>query len=311
MASHKPQEVLMHDNLDNSSKRRWPRRRLGVVLASAVGALVIVTVAAAANSASFPDQPGDVTLVPDITALNVSNDDAGTITISMTFSPSRTIGLPGDEFGVALDLDQNPDTGSVYYGTEVLMVFEQSGLHFGRAAGNGFTAAPPPPSLHGTIGNGVVTFSVNASDLGLAPNGGFNIVALSDSAVVGELDTAPDIRTFNYQLVVGPPPPPPPPDTRAPVDRAFASHGVHGKTVRLSYWAADGRGATADTLRVYRKSRLLGTVRIRLGDASPFLNYYARWHAPRKVRGKLRFCVQSTDAAGNRSNQSCAPLTIR
>jgi hypothetical protein len=309
MASHNPQEVFMHDNLDNSNKR-MSRRRLGVLLASAVGALVIVAVAAAANSASFPDRPGDVTLAPDINRLDVSNDDAGTITINVVFPPGRTIGLPGDVVGVALDLDQNPDTGSVYYGTEALVLFQQSTLHFLRAAGNGFSAAAPPPSLHGAIGNGVVTFSVNASDLGLTPSGGFNIVALSDSTVVGELDAAPDIRTFNYQLVPGPPPPLVS-DTRAPVDRAFASRGVHGKTIRLSYWAADGRGVTADTLRVYRKSRLLGTVRIRLGDASPFLDYYARWHAPRKVRGKLRFCVQSTDAAGNRSNLSCAPLTIR
>jgi hypothetical protein len=310
MASHNPQEVFMHDNLDNQRKRRWPRRRLGVVLASAVGALAIVAVAAAANSASFPDRAGDVTLAPDINRLDVSNDDAGTITINVVFPPGRTIGLPGDEVGVALDFDQNPDTGSVYYGTEVLVLFQQSTLHFLRAAGNGFSAASPPPSLHGAIGDGMVTFSVNASDLGLTPNGGFNIVALSDSTVVGELDAAPDIRAFNYQLVPGPPPPLGS-DTRAPVDRAFASRGVHGKTVRLSYWAADGRGVTADTLRVYRKSRLLRTIRISLGDASPFLNYYARWHAPRKVRGKLRFCVQSTDAAGNRSNLSCAPLTIR
>ena len=298
----------MHDDLDKSNKR-GSRRRLGVLLASAVGALVIVAVAAA-NSASFPDRPGDVTVAPDINRLDVSNDDAGTITINVAFPPGRTIGLPGDEVGVALDLDQNPDTGSVYYGTEALLLFQQSTLHFLRAAGNGFSAAAPPPSLHGAIGTGVVTFSVNASDLGLIPTGGFNIVALSDNSVVGEMDAAPDIRTFNYQLGSGRPPDLGP-DTRAPVDRAFASRGVHGKTVRLSYWAADGRGVTADTLRVYRKSRLLGTVRIRLGDASPFLNYYAQWHAPRKVRGKLRFCVQSTDAAGNRSNLSCAPLTIR
>jgi hypothetical protein len=310
MASHNPQEVFMYDNLDNSN-RRMSRRRLGVLLASAVGALVIVAVAAAANSASFPDQPGDVTLAPDINRLDVSNDDAGTITINVVFPQGRTIGLPGDEVGVALDLDQNPDTGSVYYGTEALVMFEGSTLRFGRAAGNGFSPAAPPPSLHGAIGTGVVTFSVSASDLGLTPRDGFNIVALSDNSVVGELDAAPDIRTFNYQQVFGTTPPTLGPDPRAPVDRAFASRGVHGKTVRLSYWAADGRGVTADTLRVYRKSRLLGTVRIRLGDASPFLNYYARWHAPRKVRGKLRFCVQSTDAAGNRSNQSCAPLTIR
>ena len=298
----------MYDNIDNSSKRARLRKRWSTVLVAAVGALILVGVAAAANSASFTDPASDVSLAPDITALDVANDDAGTITIKETAAGG---GLPGDVVGVALDLDQNPDTGTVYYGTEVEMFFGQGTLHFERAAGNGFAAAPPPPSLQGTIGNGVVTFTVNAADLGLAPSGGFNILALSGNTVTGELDTAPDIRTFNYQLVAGTPLPPLGPDTRAPLDRAFASRGVHRKSVHLDYWAADGRGVTADTLRVYRRARLLRTIRISLGDASPLLTYYARGRVPRSVRGKLRFCVQSVDAAGNRSNLSCARLVIR
>jgi hypothetical protein len=298
----------MYDNIGNSSKRARLRKRWSTMLGAAVGALVLVGVAAAANSASFTDPAGDVILAPDITALDVANDDSGLITIRETVAGG---GLPGDVVGVALDLDQNPDTGTVYYGTEVEMFFLQGTLHFERAAGNGFAAAPPPASLQGTIGNGVVTFTVNAADLGLVPSGGFNILGVSGNTVIGELDTAPDIRTFNYQLVAGTPPPTLGPDTRAPLDRAFASRGVHGKNVRLDYWAADGRGVTADTLRVYRRARLLRTTRIPLGDASPLLTYYARWRVPRTVRGKLRFCVQSVDATGNRSNLSCARLVIR
>ena len=155
-----------------------------------------------------------------------------------------------------------------------------------------------------------MTFSVKAADLGLAPNGGFNIVAVSTS-VVNDGDLAPDFRTFNYQLVAGTPPASLGPDRRAPLDRAFASHGVHGKVVELAYAAQDGRGVTADTLRVYRRGRLLRTIRISLDDANPFYVYDARWRVPRTVRGKLRFCVQSVDAAGNKSNVSCAPLVIR
>ena len=297
----------MYDNIHNSSKPARLRKRWSTLFVAAVGALVVVGVAAAANSASFTD-PEDVLLAPDITAVDVANDDAGIITIKETIAGG---GLPGDVVGVALDLDQNPDTGTVYYGTEVEMFFGQGTLHFERAAGNGFAAAPLPPSLQGAMGNGVVTFTVNAADLGLAPSGGFNIVALSGNTLTGELDTAPDIRTFNYQLVAGTPPPAPGLDTRAPLDRAFASRGVHGKTAHLSYWAADGRGVSADTLRVYRRARLLRTIRLSLGDTIPFFTYYARWRVPRTVRGKLRFCVQSVDAAGNLSNLSCARLVIR
>jgi hypothetical protein len=34
--------------------------------------------------------------------------------------------------------------------------------------------------------------------------------------------------------------------------------------------------------------------------------YDARWRVPRTAHGGLRFCVQSMDAAGNKSNLSCS-----
>jgi hypothetical protein len=299
-----------------SSKPRRLKRRAVLPLA-AVGAFVLAGVAGASNFATFTDRPGDVKLAADITQLDVSNDDAGTITIRVTFGDGGlTPGLPGEALGVALDLDQNPDSGTVYYGTEVAFAlsFGTGGgntLKFVRAAGVGFSPAPPPASLHGTLSDATLTFTVNAADLGLASDGGFNIVALSGTSVTGEVDLAPDIRTFNYQLVAGTPAPPLPADTRAPVDRAFASRGVHGKVAQLVYAAQDGRGVTADTIRVYRRNRLLKTIRFSLGDASPFSSYYAPWRVPRKIHGRLHFCVRSTDAAGNSSNQSCARLVIR
>ena len=53
----------------------------------------------------------------------------------------------------------------------------------------------------------------------------------------GEIDTAPNIRAFNYQQVAGTPPFVPGPDKRAPLVQAFAARGVHGKVVTLDYWA--------------------------------------------------------------------------
>jgi hypothetical protein len=284
---------------------------LAAVLACALGALFLVGVAGAANSQSFTDRAGDAGLALDVTRLDVSNDDAGTVTFRVTVAGDIPIGAPKEQLGVALDLDQNPDTGTVYYGTEDVILFDGDQLRFGRADGAGFSAATLPASLQGSIGDDVATFSVKAADLGLAPNGGFNVFAIGETDVTGDADTAPDIRTFNYELVAGTPPQKPGPDARAPLDRAFASRGVHGRVARLYYWTADGRGVTADTVRVYRRGRLLKTIRISLGDASPFFDYYAPWRVPRTIRGRLRFCVRSRDAAGNRSNLSCAPLVIR
>jgi hypothetical protein len=297
-------------------RRRPPRTRrwLRALPLAAIGALVLAGIAGAATSGSFTDRPGDVKLAADITNVDVSNDDAGTITIRLTLGDGGlTPGLPGEKLGVALDLDQNPDTGTVYYGTEVAFAldFGVSGtaLKFERATGSEFAAAPAPASLQGTLNGSTVTFTFKAADLGLASNGGFNIVAVSESPLAGDL--GPDFGTFNYQLVVGTPPPPLSSDRRAPRDHAFASRGVHGRVARLAYAAQDGRGVTADRVRVYRRGRLLRTIRISLGKANPFYVYEAPWRVPRSVRGRLRFCVDSVDAARNKSNLSCGPLLIR
>jgi hypothetical protein len=81
--------------------------------------------------------------------------------------------------------------------------------------------------------------------------------------------------------------------------------------VELWYFVADGRAETADTLRVYRGKKVLKTIRVPFDDTNPFLPYVATWRVPKKIRGKLRFCVTSVDRAGNKSNVSCAPLTIK
>jgi hypothetical protein len=293
------------------SSTRISRRPRASVLC-AVGALLIVGAAGAANSNALTDPAGDAGTALDITSINASSDDAGTLTFAVNVAPGHTLGLPGDEIAVALDLDQNPDTGSPYYGTEVAAVFEGSKLGFYRASNDGsFEAAPAPSSFQGTLENGVATFSVKAADLGLAANAGFNLVGVSDSSATCYADIAPDIRTFNYQQVNGTAPSTPGPDSRAPIDSAYPSHGVHGGIAHLDYTAADGRGSTADTISVYRRSRVLKTFHFSLADTNPFFVYYAKWRVPQRVHGRLRFCVRSVDAAGNTSNQSCAPLVIR
>jgi len=283
--------------------------RLRALLICCVAALVLAGVGGAANATSFTDRSGDAKLAPDIAALDVTNDDAGTLTFRLTFGGGLPPGLPGEDVGVALDLDQNPDTGTVYYGTDVALEFDNSTLRFFRAHGNGFSPAAAPASLQGSLAGNTATFTVKAADLGLAPTDGFNVIGITDSPMDGDL--APDLRTYNYEQVVGTPPKPLGADTRAPVDRAFPAHAVHGKLVELDYVASDGRAVTADTIRVYRKSRLLRTIRFALGDTNPFYVYYTKWRVPRKLRGQLRYCVRSMDAAHNASNLSCARLTVR
>jgi hypothetical protein len=281
----------------------WP------LAAATLLALLVVGTARAANSLSFPDRTGDRGDAYgglDISGLQVSSDDGGLLTFRVTtVGHKRKLGTYDGFVDVLLDLDQNPDTGSLFYGAEVGLDLSSDGLGFQRLTGFKSRSAPLPPSLSGSFRDGVVTFTVKASDLGVAPGVGFNVLARAVT------DEAPDYRTFNYQLAPGNAPPDLAPDTCAPVVHAFSSEGDHRYGAQLNYRVADGRGRTADVIRIYRGSRLIKEFRERLANTNPFVWYWEGWRIRHKVRpGMLHFCVRSTDAAGNQSQVSCAKLEL-
>ena len=281
----------------------------GLLALVTVVALAIGGTALAANTGSFGDPTGDAGAGPDIASVSIANDDAGTVTIRVALGDRAALGA-NDELLVGIDADQNPDTGSFFYGTEFGFDLTGTQALFVRPTPSGnLDGAPAPPSFQGSSAAGVATFTFKTSEVGMAPTSGFEIFAISGSA--RGLDAAPDIRTVNHQLVAGTPRPVLGPDRRAPVDLAIRTSGVHGKLVRLPYFAADGRGETADTIQVYRGSKVIKKVAIRLSDTNPFFSYTVPWRVPKTVKGKLRFCVSSVDRAGNKSKRSCAALTIR
>jgi hypothetical protein len=278
-----------------------------VLVLACVGVFACVGVALAANSGSFFDPASDAQNAPDVTGVAVSNDDAGVVTVKVTLGNRQTLAVD-DEVALGIDADQNPDTGTLFYGAEYEFDLDGSVPSVWQARPDGFyTQAVAPSSFHASFSAGVVTFSFKASEVGVSS--GFSLYALG--ADRNWVDTAPDIRTVNYQLVSGAAAPPLSPDRRAPVDRALKSTGVHGKVTHLDYVALDGRGETAEAIVVYRGRKVLKRINFRLADTSPFLVYFAPWTVPKKVRGKLRFCVTSTDRAGNKATPSCAALTIK
>jgi hypothetical protein len=280
------------------------RRALVIV---GVCALVFAGAAFAANTGSFTDMPGDSGTAPDVTGVAISNDDAGVVTVKVTIANRSAIG-PADGVGVGIDADQNPDTGTVFYGTEYELDLEGGVPRFYRAAANGFyEEAPLPASFTASFSGNVVTVTFKPSELGAST--GFNVYALGfDNST---LDSAPDIRMVNYQLVHGAPAPQLSPDHRAPLDEALKSTGTHGKIASLFYFASDGRGETSDAIVIYKGKKVQKRITYRLADTNPFLPYVARWKVPKKTKGKLRFCVTSTDRAGNKSNTSCAQFAVK
>ncbi|MDQ5821317.1 MAG: hypothetical protein M3540_07755 [Actinomycetota bacterium] len=101
-------------------------------------------------------------------------------------------------------------------------------------------------------------------------------------------------------------------DQAAPRVTALASTGKRGNAARLRYRVSDNSGKSREHVTVYRGGKRLATIRSPLDAAeAAALFYYVRWKVPRSLTpGKLRFCVQAWDAAGNRSKTSCASLRI-
>src|SRR5215207_5501638 len=89
-----------------------------VLLLAAVCATLFAGAAIAANSGSFSDPSGDADTAPDVTALRISNDDAGTVKIEVTLG-NRSALTPDDEVTIGIDADQNPDSGGVFYGADL------------------------------------------------------------------------------------------------------------------------------------------------------------------------------------------------
>lgn len=272
-----------------------------------VAALVLTGAAFAANSRTFADPVGDAANSPDLTSVAISNDDAGIVTVKLTVANRSTLAT-GEGVAIGLDTDQNPDTGSVFYGAEWELDLEGSTATAYKATPDGsYTQVPIPASYQASMSGGVATLTFKASDLGITS--GFNVHALGYDN--NWLDAAPDIRAVNYQLSSTTPPPVLQPDHRAPIDKAFKSTGTHGKLAELGYLAMDGRGETADSFVVYKGKKVVKRINLPLADTSPFLPYVVGWKVPKTVKGKLRFCVTSSDRAGNKSNTSCAALTIK
>lgn len=284
-------------------------KTLRLVAICGVAALTMVAAAAASNSAFFSDRTGDrldAYAGQDITGLEVSNDDSGLLTFRVhTSSHKQKLEYYDGFVGVMLDLDQNRDTGSVFYGAEVGFQLSSHGLSYVKPNGFQVRGARRPPSLHASFRDGTATFTVKAQDLGLSPTAGFNVLARSVA------DEAPNSGSFNYQMVAGTPRPDPGVDTSPPVVQALSSEGSYRYGAELDYQVADGRGKTAEVIRIYRGARLVREFREPLERTNPFAWYSEVWHIHHKVRaGRLHFCVRATDAAGNQSQPSCAKLVL-
>lgn len=98
-------------------------------------------------------------------------------------------------------------------------------------------------------------------------------------------------------------------DPTPPRVKALASSGELARIAQLRYRVVEKSGKSRETATIFRGTRKLDTVAAPLHTVDP----QALYNLIRRrstARGDLRFCVVSTDTAGNRSKPSCAPLHI-
>ena len=169
----------------------------------------------AAGVAQWADPAGDQDPgAPDITAVTVSDDGVGTLTVRAE-TPREPSLASGRDLFVFFDTDRNPATGApeFFEGTEYYVVFDEDSqtASLGRWDGSEWQSAASSVSARWDHGP---TFTLDLREIG--NQRGFNFWALAvkwGSGDTWDIDAAPDSGTWNYQAGTGsaPPPAPPPP----------------------------------------------------------------------------------------------------
>jgi hypothetical protein len=172
--------------------------------------------AATTGSVTFTDPAGDAgTSSPDITSVTINGDPGtGTITVAVTataYLPASPDGLERD-INVFLDTDKNGSTGSISGSEYVLDAWNDSTgawWDMGRWDGSAWKSVPQSATMSFTRSGDVLTWTLNAADLGGAT--GFALYASAGTYDAGnnavDRDFAPDSGKWTYDLSAGAPSP--------------------------------------------------------------------------------------------------------
>lgn len=163
-----------------------------------------------ANSQTFLDSTGEDPNAPDITSIDVSNDDAALITFHIKISNRPTF-TPDMAFVVWIDTDNNPATGDPQSeGADYLIVADPSGPALLKWDGSQYSVAPSQTSLTGSYDASGETLRVSAVDLGGTKQIRFAVRAISGITTDANgnpdptnehTDDAPAQGLFNYLVI--------------------------------------------------------------------------------------------------------------
>lgn len=146
--------------------------------------------ASASNSQTFQDSTGENAAAPDITTINVSNDDAGNLTLQVNV-PNRPTLTPDMLMLVFLDTDNNASTGDPQAGgADYALQLVPGAVNVFPWTGSGYGNAAPAASLTYSYTAGAATFHISDADLGGSKV--FNFFAVVESGIVVDENGNPD-----------------------------------------------------------------------------------------------------------------------
>jgi len=167
-----------------------------VVFAAAACLLLLAPFAGASNSSLFADAAADApAAAPDLTDVQVSNDDAGNVAFRISI-PNRS--ALGDTDLVALLIDADAKLGTEY----ALDVLADRYL-FGRCIRGQWSFTKRAASFSGAFAGSTLTLKANRRDLGAAKRFTFRIGAASTTSSDAAYDFAPDTGTaaWSYEVI--------------------------------------------------------------------------------------------------------------
>lgn len=150
----------------------------------------------AANSTTFPDSTGEDANAPDITSVQVANDDAGLITFTINIS-NRPAFTPDMYLLVFLDTDSNSSTGDPSsLGADFVIQMIPGAADLFQWSGTDYTRAPSQSSLTFGYAPTGATLRISAADLNKTKALKFGIIAASGvvETPTGDLDFT-NVRT--------------------------------------------------------------------------------------------------------------------
>jgi hypothetical protein len=159
--------------------------------------LLPAPLAGAANSSPYEDAAADApSAAPDLAAVHVSNDDAGTVTFQISI-PNRPELAPTDLVAVLINADAKVGTGCArgVFGAEYALDVLANRYVFGRCISGRWDFTRRPASLRGSFADSTLILKASRRALGGTSRFAFRIGAAAATQADPAFDFAPDVGT--------------------------------------------------------------------------------------------------------------------